>query len=154
MKLLNSIFSITEENIKVELFADNFDEFSFGELKDELEEMLSISDVTPYTVQHEKTGPRNFEAYRKLGLEKSSTVGYIFLLMGFSRAPFRDFESYLMIVIVLDEDEIQLILKQCFSNFVTYELSQGIYLVKDIVEAVYTVCDHEGTLQIELMMLP
>ena len=116
--------------------------------------MLSISDITPYHLQHEKTRPRNFEAYRKLGLEKSSTVGYFFLLLGFSRSPFRDFESYLRIVIVLDEDDVQLLLKQYFSIFVTYDLSQGINLVKDIVEAVYTVCDHEGTLQIELMMLP
>ena len=34
------------------------------------------------------------------------------LLMGYARSPFRDFESYLAIVIGLDEDDIQLILKQ------------------------------------------
>ena len=52
-------------------------------------------------------------------------------------------------VVGLDEDDIQLILKQNSSNFVTYELSHGIYSIKDISEAVYTMGDHEGTLQIE-----
>ena len=47
---------------KFEFHTDNFDEFSFSELKDELDEILSISDITPYHLQHDKTGPRNSEA--------------------------------------------------------------------------------------------
>ena len=68
--------------------------------------------------------------------------------MGYARSPFREFESYLITVVGLDEDDIQLILKQYNSTFVTYELSPGIYTNKDISEAVYTIGDHEGTLQI------
>ena len=45
--------------------------------------------------------------------------------MGYARSPFRDFENYLKIVIVLEEDNIQLILKQYNENFVTYELDPG-----------------------------
>ena len=33
-------------------------------------------------------------------------------------------------------------------KFVTYELSPGAYTIKDILEVVYTMGDHEGTLQI------
>ena len=55
--------------------------------------------------------------------EKSSTDGYIILLMGYARSPFRDFENYLRVVVGLHENDIQLILKQYNSNFVTYELS-------------------------------
>ena len=69
--------------------------------------------------------------------------------MGYARSPFRDFENYLRIVVVSDEDDIQLILKQYNSNFVTYELSPGIYTVKNSSQAVYTMGHHEGTLQIE-----
>ena len=69
--------------------------------------------------------------------------------MGYARPPFRDFESYLRIVVGLDEDEIQLILKQNKSNFLTYELTQVIYSIKVISEVVYTMCDHEATLKIE-----
>ena len=69
--------------------------------------------------------------------------------MGYARSPFRDFESYLRIGVGLDEDVIQLILKQYNSNYVTYELSPGIYAIKDIAEAVYTMGDHEGTSKID-----
>ena len=46
--------------------------------------MLTTSDITPYHLQYEKIGLRNIEAYRKLRLERSSTDGYIDLLMGYA----------------------------------------------------------------------
>ena len=85
LDLYNSIFIITEENNKFELYTDNFDKFSFEELKDELEEILNISDITPYHLQHEKIGLLIIQSLRKLRLEKSSTDGYIILLLGYSR---------------------------------------------------------------------
>ena len=115
-----SVFNIADENNKFELHTDNFDEFSFQVLRDGLEEILSILYITPSHLEHELIGPRNIQAYKKLRLEKSSTDGYITLLMGYARSPFRDFDSYLRIVVGLDEDDIQLILKQYNSNFVTF----------------------------------
>ena len=112
LEAYNSIFNISEENIKFELYTDNFDEFSFSELKDELEEILSVSHSTQYHLQHDKVEPRNIQAYEKLRSEKSNTYGYIIQLMGYARSPIRDFESYFRIVVGLDEDDIQLILKQ------------------------------------------
>ena len=101
-------------------------------MKDEIEEVLSFSDIRPYHLQHEKIGPLNIEAFKKLSLEKSSTDGYIILLMCYARSPFRDFEIYLRIVVGLDEEYIQFLLEQYNSNFVTYELDPGIYSMKDI----------------------
>ena len=69
--------------------------------------------------------------------------------MGYARSPFRDFESYQRIVVGLDEDDIQFILKQYNANFVTYELNPGNYTIEDLQRAVYPLGDHEGTLQIE-----
>ena len=69
--------------------------------------------------------------------------------MGYARAPFRDFECYLRIVVGLDEDDTRLILKQYIANFVTYELDPGTYTIEDLQKAVYPLGDHEGTLQIE-----
>ena len=66
--------------------------------------------------------------------------------MGYAGSPFRDFESYPRIVVDLDEDDFQLILKRNNSNFITYELFPGIYPIKDVAEAVYTMGDHEGSL--------
>ena len=82
-------------------------------------------------------------------MEKSKTDGYIILLMGYARSPFRDFESYLRIVVGLDEEDIKKILKQYNSNFISYEIVPGIFSIKDISEAVYTMGDHEKTLQID-----
>ena len=69
--------------------------------------------------------------------------------MRYARSRFRDFESCLRFVVGLDEEGIQLILKQYNSNFVTVELSQGIYLIKDISESVYSMADHGTTPNIE-----
>ena len=106
-------------------------------------------DITPFHLQHEKIGPKIFEAYRKLRLEKSSTDGYIKFLMADARSPFRDFENCLRIVIGLDEDDIQLYLKQYNSRFVSYKLTPGFYTIKNIAKAVYLFGDHEGALKIE-----
>ena len=96
LELYNHIFNITEENNKLDLYTGTFDEFSLTELKDELEEMRSVSDITPSHLQHEVIVQRNNKAYKKLRLEKSSTDGYLILLMGYARSPFQDFESYLL----------------------------------------------------------
>ena len=82
-------------------------------------------------------------------MEKSTTDGYIIPLMAFARSPFRDFESFRRIVVGVDEDDIQLILKQYKSYFINHELRPGIYTIKDISEIVYTMGDHEGTLKFE-----
>ena len=149
LEVYNSIFNMNTTNKNFEFYTYKFDEFSFEELKDELDEIFNISDFTPYHLQHEKIGPHIIEAYKKLLLEKKSTDGSIILLKGFARYLFRDSESDCRVIVGLNEDGIQLILKQYNSNFVTYELSPGIYTIKDNSEAVYTMDDHEGILRIE-----
>ena len=73
----------------------------------------------------------------------------LFFLKGYARSLFRDFESYLRIVVGLEEDFIRLILKQYNEKFITYELDPGNYTIEDHKKAVYPLGDHEGTLQIE-----
>ena len=149
LEVYNSVFTITEENNKFELYRNNFEEFSFEELKDELQDILYISDNTPLNLQHEKKGPHINEAYQMLWSQKSSTVGYFILLMQYARSPFWDFENYLRIGVGLDEEDNKLIWKQYNSNFVTYDFLLGIYTIKDLSESVYTIGAHEGTLQID-----
>ena len=149
LEVYNSIFNITKENNKFELYTDTFDEFSFMELKDEVEEILNISNITDAHLEDDKLGPKIADTYWRLRSDKSSHDGYIILLMGYARSPFRDFESYLRIVIGLEEDNIRLILKQYNEKFVTYELEPGNYNIKDIQRAVHPLGDHEGTLKIE-----
>ena len=91
LEVYNSIFNIREENNKFEFYSDTFDKLSFEELNDELEEIFSLSVITPYHLQQEIIGRRIIQAYRKLRSEKSSTYAYIILLIGYARSPFRDF---------------------------------------------------------------
>ena len=149
LEVNNSIFNINQKNNKFEPYTDTCDEFSFTELKDELEEILNISDITPYHLQHETVGPRNIQAYRKLRSEKSSTDSYIIFLIGYGRFPFRDFENYLRLVVGLGEDDIQLILKHYNANFVTYDIDPGLYTIEDPQDSVYLLGDREGTIQFE-----
>ena len=48
LDVYTSIFNITEEIIKFELYTDPFVEFSIDDLKDEPKEILTNSDITPY----------------------------------------------------------------------------------------------------------
>ena len=148
LEVYNSIFNITKENNKFELYTDTFDEFSFEELKDEVEEILNIPEITDDHLENEILAPRIAETYWKLRSDKTRYDGYTILLTGYANSSFRDFESYLRIFVGLEEDDIQLILKQYNEKFVTYELDPGNYNIEDIQKAVYFLGDHEGTLQI------
>ena len=145
LEVYNSIFNITKENNNFELYTGTFDEFSFEELKDELDEILKISKITDDHLRDETVGLRAIKTYWKLTSEKSSTAVYTILLMGYARSPFRD----LKIVVGLDEEDIQLILKHYNTNFVTCELGPSNYAIEDLQEAVYSLSDHEETLQTE-----
>ena len=57
--------------------------------------------------------------------------------MGIARSPFRDFESYLRIVVGLDENDIQINLQQYNSILITFEILPGICSIK-IYERLFT----------------
>ena len=103
------IFNKTEGNNKFEFYRDSSNKFGFLELKDELEDILDISDISQDHLQDEIIGPRNIDEFMKLSHEKENSAGYMILLLGFSRSLFRDFESYLRLVVGLDGEDIQLI---------------------------------------------
>ena len=103
LEVYSSIFNITEENIRFELSTDLVDEFPFNELKDEIEEILCLSDITPEQLQHDIVGPREIKAYEQLRSEITSTDGYLIFLRGYARPLFPDFESYLRNLDGLDE---------------------------------------------------
>ena len=149
LEVYNSIFNITKENNKFELYTDIFEEYSFHELQDEVAEILNIPKITDDHLEDKATADIIAETYQKLRSDKSSHDGYLIILMGYARSPFRDFASYLRMVVGLEEDDIRLILKQYNEKFTTYELEPGNYSIEDIQNSVYPLGDHEGTLQIE-----
>ena len=70
LEVYNSIFNITEENNKFELYRDTSDKFGFLELKDDLEEILKIPHITNEHLQDDEIGPRIIDEYIKLSTEK------------------------------------------------------------------------------------
>ena len=148
LEVYNSIFNITEEN-NFEIYRDMSDKFGFLELKDEIEEILDISHITDDHLNDEILGPRIFDEFIKLSNEKKNTDGYMMILLAYAKSPFRDFETYLRIVVRLDEEDIQLILKEYNSHFITYQLPPGIYLIQDIFDPINTFSGHMETIQIK-----
>ena len=109
LEVYNSIFKITEENNKLEVYRDTSAKFGFLEMKDEIEDIHIIPHITNEHLDDEMIGPRIIDEYYILSTEKMNTDGYMILLLGYSASLFRDFESYLRLVIGLDEEDIQLI---------------------------------------------
>ena len=66
LEVYNSIFNITEENNKFELYRDMTAKFGFLELKDELEEILNISHIRNKHLNDEIIGPRIIDEFIKL----------------------------------------------------------------------------------------
>ena len=149
LEVYNSIFIITEENNTFEIYRDTSTKIGFLGLKDELEEIPNIPHIAPEHLQDDEKRPRIIDEFYKLSLEKKYSDGYMILLLGYSRSPFRDFEGYLRIVVGLDEEDIQLILKQYSSHFITYELTPGIYTIQDISENIHTYSGHSEIKEIE-----
>ena len=123
--------------------------FGFLELKDELEEILNIPHITIEHLDDEILGLLIIDEFIKLSNEKKNSDGYMILLFGYSASSFRDFGSYLRLVVGLDEEDIQLILREYNSQFITYELTPGIYTTQDISDAIQTFSGHEETIQLE-----
>ena len=144
-----SIYNITEKNNKFELYRDMSAKFGFLELKDELEEILNISHITNEHLDDEVLGQRVIDEYIKLSRERMDTDGYMSILLDYSRSLFRNFESFFRFVVGLDEEDIQLILKEYNSHFITYELTPGIYTIQDISDAIQTFSGHKETIQLE-----
>ena len=103
-------------------------------MKYDVAETLDLSDILSEDIQHKIFGPDIIGTYRKLAIEKIQTDGYYILLKVHAQSPFRNFESYLRILIGLDEDDIQLTLKQYNPFSTSSEISPGIYSIKDISE--------------------
>ena len=80
-EVFNSIFKITEENNKFETYTDRVDEFSFAQLREELEAIVKFTDISPEDLEDDRIGPHNIDAYWKLQSEKLSTYSYIIFIL-------------------------------------------------------------------------
>ena len=145
LEVYNSIFNITAENNKFELykFTDSkIGGISYEKVWDENEKDLGITDITATDLQDYIIGPINIQDYRKLR-KRMKNDKYLSILAVYNRSIFQDFEIFLGTAVDLVEDDIRLVLHEYNSSFITYELEPGIYTFKDLSEALLKILQPE-----------
>ena len=140
LEVYNSIFNITEENNKFELYKF-LDEKSGGvsyiEVGDELEKDLDIEDIIAIDLQDDIIGPIIREGYKEQVTKRMKDEQYMNILAIYTSSVFHELESFLRTRIDLIEDDVKLVLDECNSSFLTYEIEPGIYSYREIFEALF-----------------
>ena len=146
LEVYNSIFNITEENNKFDLYKfpdEKAGGVTYEKVRDGIEKDLDIEDITAADLQNEIIGPIIIEEYKKQVTKRMNDEQYMNILAIYTRSVFQDSESFLRIQIDLVEDDIKLVLDEYNSIFITYELAPGIYTYRDIAEALYYILQSE-----------
>ena len=146
LEVYNSIFNITEENNKFDLYKlpdEKAGGVTYEKVRDEIEKDLDIEDITAEDLQDEIIGPIIFEEYKEQVTKRMNDEEYMNILAIYTRSVFQDFESFLRTQIELVEDDIKLVLDEYNSNFITYELAPGIYSYRDLSVALYYILESE-----------
>ena len=98
LEVYNSIFNITEENNKYELYKfpdEKSGGVSYERVRDEIEKDLDVSDITAADLQDDIIGPIIIEEYREQVTKRMKDDKYMKTLAGYVSSVFQDFESYL-----------------------------------------------------------
>ena len=141
-EVYNSIFNITEDNNKFELYKfpdDKIGYISYEKVEDEIERDLGISDITAEDLEDDIIAPIIIKEYREQVIKRMNDVGYMNILAGYAGSVFQDFESYLRTEVDLVADDVKLVLDEYNSSFISYKITPGIYTFKDISEALFNI---------------
>ena len=146
LEVYNSIFNITEQNNKFELYKfpdEKSGGISITKVRDEIERDFDFSDITAADLQDDIIAPIIIEEYKKQVTKRMEDGGYMKILAGYVSSVFQDFEGYLRTEVDLVRDDVKLVLDEYNSSFITYELDPGIYTFKDICEALFNILQSE-----------
>ena len=146
LEVYNSIFNITEENNKFELYKfpdEKAGGVTYEKVRDEIEKDLDISDLTAADLQDEIMAPIIIEEYKEQVTKRLKDEQYLNILAIYTSSVFQDFESFLRTQIDLIEDDVKLVLDEYNSSFFTYELQPGIYSYKEISEVLFYILQSE-----------
>ena len=142
LDVYNSIFNITEETNKFELYKfpdKKTGGISYTIVRDEIEKDLDIEDITAADLQDDIRAPIIIKEYNEQVTKGMNDDGYMNILARYTNSVFQDFESFLRTQIDLVEDDNKLVLDEYNSSFITCELEPGIYTFKDISEALFNI---------------
>ena len=129
LEIYNSIFNITEENNKFELYKfpdEKAAGISYTKVRDEIEKDLDILDITDVDLQDDIIAPIIIEEYIKQVTKRMKDGQYKKIVAGYVSSVFQDFERYIRTEVDLVEDDVKLVLDEYNSSFITYELEPGI----------------------------
>ena len=146
LKVYNSIYNITEENNKFEIYKfpdEKAGGVTYEKVRDEIERDLNIEDITATDLQDDIIGPIIIKEYKEQVSKRMKDEQYVNILSIYIRSVFQNFESFLRTQIDLIEDDVKLVLDEYNSSFITYELEPGIYTFKDISEALFNILQSE-----------
>ena len=146
LEVYNSIFNITEENNKFELYKfpdEKAGGVTYEKVRDEIEKDLGIEDITAADLQDDIIAPIIIKEYKEQVSKRMNDEQYMNILAIHTSSVFQDFESFLRTQIDLLEDDIKLVLDEYNSSFITYELQPGIYSYREISEALFYILQSE-----------
>ena len=146
LEVYNSIFTITDENNKFELYKipdEKAGGVTYEKVRDEIEKDLDIEDITATDLQDDIKGPFIIEEYKEQVSKRMKDEQYMNILLIYISSVFQGFESFLRTQIDLVEDDIKLVLDEYNSSFITYELEPGIYSYREISEALFYILQSE-----------
>ena len=115
LEVYNSVFNITEENNKFELYKfpdEKAGGVTYEKVRDEIEKDLDIEDITAEDLQDDIIGPIINEEYREQVTKRMKDEPYMKILAIYIRSVFQDFESFLRTQIGLIEDDFNLVLDE------------------------------------------
>ena len=146
LEVYNSIFNITEEKNKFDLYKfpdEKAGGISLIKVRDEIDKDLDIEDITATDLQDDIICPIIIEEYKKQVSKRMKDEQYMNILAIYTRSVFQDFESFLRTQIDLIENDNKLVLDEYNSNFITYENSPCFYTFKDISKALFNILQSE-----------
>ena len=109
LEVYNSIFNITEENNKFELYKfpdEKAGGITYTKVRDEIEKDLDISDITATDLQDDIIGPIIIEEYNEQVTKRMKDEQCMNILAIYNSSVFQDFESFLRTQIDLVEDDV------------------------------------------------
>ena len=113
LEVYNSIFNITEQNYKFELYKipdEKSGGISYEKLKDEVKRDLDFSNITASDLQDNLIAPINIKEYKEQVTKRMKDDKCMPILAMYVVFIFQDFESFLRTEIELVEDDIKLVL--------------------------------------------
>ena len=110
LEVYNSIFNITEENIKFKLskyLDEKVDGISYTKVRNDIEKDLDIEDITASDLQDDIITPFIIEEYKERVTKRMKDEQYMNILAIYTRSVFQDFGSFLRKQIDLVEDDVK-----------------------------------------------